>query len=169
MKDLIIFAVLLFFLFMLMTKSDDKYGYNKYGYRKYGYNKNKKETVGGAPEDNDPNNMNDDENKLFNMIDTSNDGNIDNDEFYDFMDKEHDHSKYVTKDEFNEFKAHDHDDDDDDDSAYSDEIVPTKLKQPITSPPEEPSKEMTSKEMTSIGGNLNDIMGYGMDDNYNYL
>jgi len=52
MKDFIIFGVLLLILFMLMTKSDYKYGYkknnkdkkysyNKYGYRKYGYNKEK--------------------------------------------------------------------------------------------------------------------------------
>jgi len=48
MKDLIIFAVLLLILFMLMTKSDSKYGYNKYGYRKYGYNKNKTEGGGSC-------------------------------------------------------------------------------------------------------------------------
>ena len=48
MKDFIIFGVLLLILFMLMTKSDSKYGYNKYGYRKYGYNKNKNKTEGGG-------------------------------------------------------------------------------------------------------------------------
>ena len=48
MKDFIIFGVLLLILFMLMSKSDSKYGYNKYGYRKYGYNKNKTEGGGSC-------------------------------------------------------------------------------------------------------------------------
>ena len=48
MKDFIIFGILLLILFMLMTKSDSKYGYNKYGYRKYGYNKNKTEGGGSC-------------------------------------------------------------------------------------------------------------------------
>ena len=177
MKDLIIFAVLLFFLFMLMTQSDSKYSYNKYGYRKYGYNKNKKETVGGAI-DNDPNNMNDDENKLFNMIDTNNDANIDADEFYDFMNKEHSHSDdYVTKDEFN---AHNHEDEDIDAIVNANEEANTnegsdgaaaqKAQQEAeAAAAAKVSIDEGSMSATATGGGFNDVMGYDMDDNYNYL
>jgi len=179
MKDLIIFAVLLFFLFMLMTKSDDKYSYNKYGYRKYGYNKDKKENVGGASGNsglNDSDNMDDDdENKLFNMIDDSGDGMIDKTEFDNFMKLPHTHDNYVDK---NEFNTHDHDEQSDDDVTGADAGVTgddagvtgadagVVAVAAVDKEDEVVGEAEEDKEQT---GGFNDIMGYDMDDNYNYL
>jgi hypothetical protein len=96
MKNLIVIGVLLFFLFMLMTQTNNQKG----GSSCSGHNK-KKKNVGGVDHE-------EQENSLFNMIDKNNDGNIDVEEFNDFMNTSHEHSQYVTNDEFNEYKNHDH-------------------------------------------------------------